>query len=453
MDRGASVSYNFLHLTVQEYLAAYHISQQSRDEQVAFMREHSESEKLEVVGRFLAGLTELGRDLCDVVRGFASEDNSIKLKVLHWLFESQDPSAFTSVLGSDYVYYSQRGALPFDLYVLGYCIAHSSCDWKLELDDCELESVEMFLKVLNLKQEQGRLPSTGWIKEINFCELKVHELQSHQSVSAAACLLLDNMPHLLVFRKLTHLVMMSCDTDHILEIINHLSKQTELLQQLECLRLSYDCGDYVEFGVVGIEPEAGITLNPGGIDCGEYVKVNLREAGIEPEAGMTLNPGGVAVNLITPLTKFSTIRELSLIHVDIGFEDCKVLGELLASSTYIDVLDISENGLSSDSVQLIVDGLSHNTSLEKLNMRDNPIGSEGAVAFASMLKKNQCLKTLWLNHSSVGVEGALELIESLKHNTTLEELVLSRKCQPPSFFTLDKTLQDRVKFTWVHPFC
>ena len=43
VDRGASVSYNFLHLTVQEYLAAYHISQQSRDEQVAFMREHIKS--------------------------------------------------------------------------------------------------------------------------------------------------------------------------------------------------------------------------------------------------------------------------------------------------------------------------------------------------------------------------------------------------------------------------
>ena len=76
----------------------------------------------------------------------------------------------------------------------------------------------------------------------------------------------------------------------------------------------------------------------------------------------------------------------------------------------------------------------------------NLIGSEGAVAFASMLKKNQSLKKLDLCDGSVGVEGALELIESLKHNTTLEELWLSKKCKPPSFSTLDKTLQDRVKY-------
>ena len=122
---GASVSYNFLHLTVQEYLAAYHISQQSRDEQVAFMREHIESKKLEVVGRFLAGLNELGRDLWDIVRGFASKDkpshsfiqevtNFIKLEILHWLFESQNSLAVTSVLGSESVYFSHNGGQPFD---------------------------------------------------------------------------------------------------------------------------------------------------------------------------------------------------------------------------------------------------------------------------------------------------------------------------------------------------
>ena len=108
VDRGASVSYNFLHLTVQEYLAAYHISQQSRDVQVAFMRKEIKCKKLDVVVRFLAGLSELGRDLWNVVRGFAGgarprgswleeETNFTKIKILHLLFESQDSSAIASV--------------------------------------------------------------------------------------------------------------------------------------------------------------------------------------------------------------------------------------------------------------------------------------------------------------------------------------------------------------------
>ena len=57
-----------------------------------------------------------------------------------------------------------------------------------------------------------------------------------------------------------------------------------------------------------------------------------------------------------------------------------------------------------------------------------------------------------LNDDRVGVGGALELIESLKHNTTLEVLVLSKECKPPSFSTLDKTLQHRVTFGVNYPF-
>ena len=276
----------------------------------------------------------------------------------------------------------------------------------------------------------------------------------------AVHLLVDNMQRMLVFHNLTHLELLGSDLRS--ETCNLLSKQTDLLQHLEYLNLS---------------------------------------------SNRTIDRGG-AVDLITSLTKFSTIRELNLEHTGIGFEDCKALSELLATSKCIKVLNISGDedleGLSSESIQMIVDGLSHNTSLEKLDMSysifssenvlhlasvlrvntrlkeldisychiqssdsvhlakaleentttqlqtlilwGNQIGSEGAVTFASMLKKNQCLKTIDLSDDSVGVDGALKLIESLKHNTTLEELVLSPKCKPPSFSTLDNTLQDRVTF-------
>ena len=490
VDRGASVSYNFLHLTVQEYLAAYHISQQSRDEQVAFMREHIESKKLEVVVRFLAGLTELGSDFWDVVRGFAStakpirsslmrnETNFIKLISLHCVFESQDISAITCILGSDCLCFSggswiDKDALqPFDLYVLGYCITHSSCDWKLELERCELESVEILLKALNFQQDQCQLPSTG----------RIRRMQLSGSELAAGHLLVDSMPKMLVFSNLTRL---SLRGDYLTsETCNLFSKHTHFLQHLEYLELGH---------------------NPIG--------------------------RGGAVNLITSLTKFSTIRKLKLDSNGLGFEDCKALSDLLATSKYIKVVDMySEvndiDNLSPDSVQLIIDSLFHNTSLEKLNMchsdfssenvfhlasvlrvnsrlkklyiglcniqssdsvhlakaleentttqlhtlelGGNPIGSEGAVVFAGMLatnkslakldmsycsvqregavtiasvlKRNPCLKSLILIDDTVGVEGALELIESLKYNTTLEELVLF------AFSTLDKELQDRVRF-------
>ena len=478
------------------------------------MRENVDIKKLEVVMRFLAGLSELGRDLWDVVTEFACDgQHNIRLEILHWLFESQNPSAdssaVTSVLGSDCVCFDCDSELPFDWYILGYCIAHSSCEWKLKLHDYELESVELFLRALNLQQDQFQL--RGKIKEMWL-------RNESEPDPAAVNLLVENMPQLSVFHNLTHLGLSLC---------NLTSETCDLLSKCNLQHLEY--------------------LNLSG--------------------NRNIDSGGT-VNLITSLTKFCTIRELHLSYSGIGFEDCKALRELLATSKCIEVLVICDDGgldefkLSSDSVQLIVDGLSHNTSLEKLNMKCsnfssenvfklasvlrvntrlkvlniggcniqssdsvhlaksleensttqlqtlwlwsnqigpkgavafasmlatnnslaeldmrecsiqgegavclakalennstvrvfyiscNPIGSEGAVAFASMLKKNQCLKTLNLHDDSVGVEGALELIESLKHNTTLEKLRLSEKCKPPSFSTLDKTLQHRVKFSY-----
>ena len=378
VDRGTSVSYNFLHLTVQEYLAAYHISQQSRDEQVAFMREHSKGKKLEVVVRFLAGLTELGTELWDVVRGFATrskpgDSNVVNLKIMHWLFESQDLSAITSVLGSDSVEWCPHLALqPFDWYVLAYCITHSSCKWELNLHGHKLE---IFLRALRLQQDQCQLLSTGQIKKVWLEE------------ADAVHLFVDNMPQMLVFHNLTHLSLTW--NNFTSEICNRLSKHTDLLCHLEYLEISVS------------------NIGRGG-----------------------------AVNLITSLTKFSTIKELHLHQTGIGFEDCKALSELLASSKCIEILDIGlypeyllsvyghiteiDDCFSSNSIQLIVDGLSHNNSLETLGINCSIISSENILSLASVLRVNTRLKELDIRWCNIQSSGSVHLAKSLEENTTTQ---------------------------------
>ena len=382
VDSGACVSYNMLHLTVQEYLAAYYISQLSKDEQVAFMKEHISNAKLEVVVRFLAGfsLSELGQDLWDVVRGFASENlpvgslwrglwgfkeyKSLKLQILHWLFESQDRSALTSIIGSDSVcfYLDCRSALlPFHWYVLGYCIAHSSCDWNLQLLYCKLESVDTFLNALNLQQDQFLLPSKGQVKQMLFWK----------SDPAALHLLVTNIPQTSAFHNLTHLGLVYSKLTS--RICDRLCQDKGLLQHLLYLDLNG---------------------NPIG--------------------------GGGAVNLITSLTKFSTIRKLHLRHTGIGLEDCKALSELLASSKCIEVLRIEKNIFSSDSIQLIVDGLSHNTSLEKLDMSGSNFSSGNVLSLASVLRVNTRLKEVDIEHCNIQSSDSVYLAKALEENTTTQ---------------------------------
>ena len=386
VDRGASVSYNFLHLTVQEYLAAYHISQQSRDEQVAFMRKHIEAnnlekfmqksievKKLEVVVRFLIGISELGKDLSDAVMEFGIETRStyfslreekiIRLEVLRWLFESQNPSAISRILGSDCVSfnYGSYYATPLDWYVLGYCINHSCCDWSLDMRVLhrELQLFEMLLKALNLVQDQCQLQTTGKIKRMCL----------HSSSSTAVRWLLENVHH-----NLTHLAL--CHTFLDSEDCDFLATHCDLLQHLEYLYLS---NNYY--------------IGRGG-----------------------------TVNLIVSLITFSTIRELGLSMTSIGFEDCKALSELLASSRYLEMLDISENTLSPDSIQLIIDGLSHNTSLEKLDMSDAMFGSENVLHLASVLRGNTRLRELIIRRCNIQSSDSVHLAKALEESTQLQVL-------------------------------
>ena len=55
--RNASISHSFLHLTLQEFLAAFHISQLSPSDQKVVFEKRCETAGWDVVWRFVAGLS------------------------------------------------------------------------------------------------------------------------------------------------------------------------------------------------------------------------------------------------------------------------------------------------------------------------------------------------------------------------------------------------------------
>ena len=85
-----------------------------------------------------------GHDSANVV-------HEVTFDTLHWLFETQDSDIIAKLLGSSEIQlggqYSQ--VTPFDCFVLGYCVSHSNCTWKIDLVGCGTgdEGVEMFGRV------------------------------------------------------------------------------------------------------------------------------------------------------------------------------------------------------------------------------------------------------------------------------------------------------------------
>ena len=137
---------------------------------------------------------------------------------------------------------------------------------------------------------------------------------------------------------------------------------------------------------------------------------------------------GHAVNLIASLST-CTIRELNLYATCLDFEDCKSLSQLLTSSKYIKVLNVSVGcgpvyreleGTAHGSIQLIVDSLSHNTSLEKLNMGGSNFSSVNVLSLASLLKVNTRLRHLYFKDCNIQSSDSVHLAKALEENATTQ---------------------------------
>ena len=158
----SAVSHNFLHLTLQEYLAAVHVSTFSQHAFVKALEDMFGKKHLTVVLRFLAGLTKLA----PLKGSFISRARAIFTKspiqcvkslqrdalgfidTMHWLFEAQEKKLLSQVLGQNIQdrNLSSLFLSPFDCYALGYLLANSQCLWKLNLKSCSIteEGMSMF---------------------------------------------------------------------------------------------------------------------------------------------------------------------------------------------------------------------------------------------------------------------------------------------------------------------
>ena len=183
---GGRVSYNFLHLTLQEFFAAYHISHLGSSGLEMF-KQHGKNKRWNVVWRFVAGLTKF-KHYEDHIDFFKTK-TGVSLHCIQCLFEAQSVHHFSSIFRAspattievnctwDY----DKMTIPFhlnctalDAYALGFCISnfHTGIPWSVNIGN----HVTPFTCGLN-----GKTPSVGVLEqlEISGCRVSISELQAH----------------------------------------------------------------------------------------------------------------------------------------------------------------------------------------------------------------------------------------------------------------------------------
>ena len=133
---GCDISFNFLHLTLQEFLAAYHISNMS-DSGVELFGNRGKDKRWNVVWRFVAGLRgSMYLDSSSI--GVWASNDRLDIIFIQCLFEALSVKIdFKSAFGNETM--SCRCAstvfTSLDCYALGYCIANCTTSeslWDVE---------------------------------------------------------------------------------------------------------------------------------------------------------------------------------------------------------------------------------------------------------------------------------------------------------------------------------
>ena len=433
------VSYNFLHYTVQEYLAALHLSHLQPQEQMTLIDtkgfrmietkygySYYEATQFKTTFQFLAGITKLVSLPVDFLSELLSRD---AVTMYSWLYESQNLPVLRSVLGS-----GERGLnLPYsatttDYFFAGYCVAHSNytCTWSI---DCHYTSVDdVGMEFLS--------------KGCNH-ELAVTDISS-QIVSASfmnGSITADGVEHFLTIPNL------------LLQHIQHLDLSRNKLNRRACDVLAegvqrMPCLETLDLGGNSLIGCGGAVQLVSSLHSSKLRELDMSGTGIsDPDfeciasyihsttslESVNIGRNDISVESIDLLCKGlsanSSMRRLYMTGCHLTTSHCVCLGQLLRHPIHckIEELNLRWCSMTSDGVGEVMSGLhvSDNHTLRELDLSHNQIGSEGAVAMSTMLKRNSSLETLGLHMCSIGSSGGVELGVALERNKTLRVLWLS----------------------------
>ena len=414
------LSYHFIHLTLQEFLSAYHITQLPPDKQEQIIREHIDTGHLTMTVRFFFGLTKPNTLTSLLIsHHISSQRDSKSSNVFHWLFETGEGKPDGS--GRRVYVRSTFSWSPLDCYVLGHAISQCNFSWWLYLSFTSMgdEGMEMLCK--------GMSASTD-----NTCAGKITEADFRSNnITSEGIKWLHNIP-LGLLQQLERLNLGDNEIDRsgLIAIIPKLT----MLQDLSLERNPISEGGAVEV-LRSLHhyktPLKKLDLQHTGI--GEQDSVPLVQL-IGDNVLETLEISGDLLPSIMkcPLPN-STLQTLTMLSTPLSEEATMSLSSLLQQSELqFSKLNIWRCGVTSDGAVQLARALTNNSWLTELDMRGNSIREEGAKALANMLKENRTLKKLDLRGDRTLGEGVDVLISSLQENKTLQRLVLPRQYQRPS---------------------
>ena len=462
---GKLLSHNFLHKTVQEFSGAFYFSQLPADEQKRIFEKYCKLEHLNVVWRFVAGLTgfkSIGWEA--VMSSGKGQDESGDLSpfLVQCFYEAQDSSLSDSVLGTSEVKFGTlygNSLTLSDVFAAGWCVAASRCKWKLGLHDGGGEVCEMLVAGL-----KSRPVVSGTISKLDL-DYDLIKQVAH----------LKELPHN-ISQNISELSLSSCQLnaralDHLADVapdmfkleVLHISnnpvgdggavKLLHALSHLNNLRVlhmhgtSLGCADMEALAKLVSTDSAHLKelwigdehMSP---ECTErMMNMVLSSPSLEKLTIYYLNsPSTFKLSSTSPTLRTMTLWDCSSSHTNMALP---CLTKALQTNTSLTVL------------RLIYELRRVHSPIAANDGQQYGITSVNTEPFAELLKVNKTLRELKFHvlspqkSFSLSTSGIFSLSIALQHNNTLRLLVLPEECKGCySEHELD-SMDRRLVFTWL----
>ena len=410
---GKTTSFNFLHYTMQEFLAALHVSTLPSEQQSSLMEATFWDGHYNFMWMMFVGIVGVKSD---VFVNFISKGKVYKRKsgvriadtirnnkrkclhVFQCYLEAKEnaeiPEVISSLFKDGKVGFSKVKLLPHNITsLMSFICTKQSIQWKsLELQQCKIGDIGM-----NVLQ-QFISDTTSTLEHVDL---------SHNDSSPWGV-------YCTIIRHCSVNSLTLCGGDGIAKYINELKEVLQTNTKLLSLKLCNINDD-------------------GAINIAEVIQMNTTIQTLDMSSNGILNDGAISIS--DGLKSNISLKQLIVSKNEITSEGPKYIAEAIQVNTTLEQLDLSYNKISDNGTAAISDGLKSNSKLQRLNISHNSITNVGIKKIAEAIQVNSTLQDINISKNHISIEGLLLFMEAVKNNCTLQVVNITHNNVTRSGFT------------------
>ena len=492
-----SLSYNFLHLSVQELLAAYHISQMTSSKQVEVFKELFGSSRFEAVLYYYCGFTKLNNpEIQEFISSYQHNKFELTqiLPLLRCFFEAQQPSLCQLVdpkfIPQKHHDFNLNKLSPLDVLAMGYFItsilATSTADvyflihvtyrslysnsgddkYRTFVDLIDNHRFKLLLCEFSKYPVEG-VPTTGALSKKLALDLYTPSITEQGAKLLASHLKKSTgINELILVYGHSSRASSVDDRDSLVQIAEALQANSSLtkfsIQGRYILPDSFSCCLFksLQHNTHLVCLEINIVSSVAAVPIANMLRINKSLTHIDFSSNTNFSDAGAHHIIFEGLLANTTLTNLNLSKIGLTTTDldtAQCLTKILQVNKSLTHLDLSFNNLSDSGGLCIFEGLQHNTTLTSINLRNNDITAtnpDTAESLTKMLQVNKSLVHLDLSSNELSDAGGLCIFEGLQHNTTLTSINLKKTSitatNPDTAMSLTKMLQVNNSLTYLN---